>query len=302
MSVPSDPPRFTPRVVRQCDLDWIKFDATVARDGSIDPVDKALYAALASFVDVEYRDSDPEAGEDDEDIPTRARLAECIGRSLDTVDRATKRLEERGIIRVHRRRDPNNPKRHLPSVYELLDHEWWDERAAARAEARRAAREQGRGGGRTGAARGSRIHAARGSRTSAAVPPSSKKISLSERAQREGEEASVPPPRASAEVDATEERENGSAVHTRAAEGLLACPGGPEDRPGVDRGHRAASGAGWRAEDRRTGGGTSRRRPQRRPFDPDSPLDGPAGLEGPRICPDRQGCASGELRALQGQA
>ncbi|MFC7570941.1 hypothetical protein ACFQU9_48230 [Actinomadura namibiensis] len=250
MSVPSDPPRFTPRVVRQCDLDWIKFDATVARDGSIDPVDKALYAALASFVDVEYRDSDPEAGEDDEDIPTRARLAECIGRSLDTVDRATKRLEERGIIRVHRRRDPNNPKRHLPSVYELLDHEWWDERAAARAEARRAAREQGRGGGRTGAARGSRIHAARGSRTSAAVPPSSKKISLSERAQREGEEASVPPPRASAEVDATErERERLRRPHPRRRRSPR-MPRRPRRSP--RRGPRAPSCLGCRLESRRS--------------------------------------------------
>ncbi|MCC5582204.1 GntR family transcriptional regulator, partial [Microtetraspora sp. AC03309] len=108
----------------------MKFDAELARDGSVDPIDKALYAALASFVDSEYRDTNPDPGGDD--IPTRARLAECIGRSVDTVDRATKRLEARGLVRVDRRRDPFNPRQHLPSVYELLDYERWDERAAAR--------------------------------------------------------------------------------------------------------------------------------------------------------------------------
>ncbi|MBG0819070.1 hypothetical protein [Planomonospora sp. ID82291] len=157
--------RIVPRVVRPAAMDWVKFDAELARDGSVDPVEKALYAALASFVDTEDRDSDPDP--DGDDVPTRAVLAACIGRSVDTVDRVTKRLEERGLIRVHRRRDPDNPRSHLPSVYELLDHERWDERAAARAAARRAARE-GRGGSRTDAARGSRTDAARGSRTDAA--------------------------------------------------------------------------------------------------------------------------------------
>ncbi|MFI6513904.1 hypothetical protein ACIBCT_40430, partial [Streptosporangium sp. NPDC050855] len=161
MSVPTAPDSFTPRVTRPAGLDWVKFDADLARDGTFDPVDKALYAALASFVDAEDRDSDPDP--DGRDVPTRARLAQCIGRSLDTVDRSTRRLEDRGLLHVHRRRDPNNPRLHLPSVYELLDHERWDERAAARAKARQEAR-----GSRTGAARGSRTDAATGSRTGAA--------------------------------------------------------------------------------------------------------------------------------------
>jgi hypothetical protein len=162
----------TPRVIRRGSLDWVKFDVELARDGSVDPVDKALYAALATFVDRDGRDTDPDP--DGEDVPTRTRLARCIGRSVDTVDRATKRLEAKGLLRVERRRDPDNAKRHLPSVYELLDHEWWDERAsaraAARAEARRAARVEAQddGGGRTAAARGSRTGAARGGRTDAA--------------------------------------------------------------------------------------------------------------------------------------
>jgi DNA-binding MarR family transcriptional regulator len=206
--------------VRRADLDWVKFDAELARDGSVDPVDKALYAALASFVDREGRESDPDP--DGPDVPTRKVLAACIGRSLDTVDRSTKRLEARGLVYVVRRKDPTNPRRNIPSVYELLDHERWDERAAERAAARRAARDRARqatsvpaprpaaeappegladppppapqttaakappeppergGGGRMGAARGSRMGAARGSRTSAAGPIPSRKISLSE--------------------------------------------------------------------------------------------------------------------------
>ncbi|MCU1617410.1 MAG: helix-turn-helix protein, partial [Frankiales bacterium] len=35
-----------PRVIRPSRLDWVKFDAELARDGSVEPVDKALYAAL----------------------------------------------------------------------------------------------------------------------------------------------------------------------------------------------------------------------------------------------------------------
>lgn len=149
-------------------MDWVKFDAQLARDGSVDPVDKALYAALASFVDSESRDSDPDP--EKEDIPDRKTLAACIGRSVDTVDRATRRLEERGLVRVERRRDPDNPKSNLPSVYVLLDHELWDERAAARAKARAEARKAT--ASRPG---GGRMDAARGSRTGAAVPLSSKK-------------------------------------------------------------------------------------------------------------------------------
>ncbi|WP_225629380.1 helix-turn-helix domain-containing protein [Streptomyces werraensis] len=156
----------------------MKFDAELARDGSVDPVDKALYAAIGSFVDAETRES-PETTELDPNnippwVPTRKRLAECIGKSVDTVDRATKRLEDRGLLRVHRQPDPTNPRRMLPSEYELLDHHIWDERAAQRA-AERAARKAGAGetrssgGGRTGAATPGRTDAATPGRTGAAV-------------------------------------------------------------------------------------------------------------------------------------
>ncbi|MFD7615799.1 hypothetical protein [Streptomyces sp. NPDC059802] len=188
-------PRATRRGTR---LDWVKFDFELARDGSVDPTDKALYAAIASFVDVESRES-PETGDVDlngipEDVPTRKRLAQCIGRSMDTVDRSTKRLEDRRLLKVHRQADPENPKLNLPSEYELLDHELWDERAAARA-ARRAARRQtsegdspGEGGSRTDAATPGRVHAATPGRTGAAV----KDQREVEEERGEGEEAVSP--------------------------------------------------------------------------------------------------------------
>ncbi|MER5699643.1 hypothetical protein ABT088_51080, partial [Streptomyces mirabilis] len=151
-----------PRATRRgLALDWVKFDAELARDGSVDPVDKALYAAIGSFVDAETRES-PVTDELDPNnvppwVPTRKRLAECIGKSVDTVDRATKRLESRGLLKVHRQPDPTNPRRMLPSEYELLDHHVWDERAAQRAADRAAERANRRPeGGRTGAARGGR--------------------------------------------------------------------------------------------------------------------------------------------------
>jgi predicted transcriptional regulator len=160
-----------PRVTRRGSrLDWVKFDFDLSRDGSVDPTDKALYAAIASFVDLETRES-PETIEVDlnvipDDVPTRKRLAKCIGRSVDTVDRATKRLEDRGLLRVHRQADPDNPKVMLPSEYELLDHEIWDRRAAERAAAREARRQ---GGSRMDAATPGRASAATPGRMDAAV-------------------------------------------------------------------------------------------------------------------------------------
>lgn len=131
-----------PVVLRAPDLDWVKFDAELARDGSVEPVVKALYAALASFADTAERDTaeDP----DDEDVPTRKRLAACIGKSVDTVDRSVKRLEEYGLLEVERRKDPTNPRSNIPSIYRLLDRERWDERAGERAAKRRAEREKKR--------------------------------------------------------------------------------------------------------------------------------------------------------------
>ena len=160
-----------PRATRRgLAMDWVKFDAELARDGSVDPVDKALYAAIGSFVDAETRESPSMEALDPNNVPpwvpTRKRLAECIGKSVDTVDRSTKRLEARGLLKVHRQPDPTNPRRMLPSEYELLDHHVWDERAAERAAARANRRLEG---GRTDAATPGQTGAAPG-RTDAASP------------------------------------------------------------------------------------------------------------------------------------
>lgn len=198
-----------PSVVRDAAVDWVKFDAVLARDGSVDPVDKALYAALASFVPAspdQHRTTGPEG----HDAPTRRVLAACIGRSVDTVDRATKRLEERGLVEVERRRDPDNPRRNVPSVYRLLDHERWDERAAERAARRKAQRRTLAAPVRPPSPQPCGQVAADmrpgGSRTSAAVPLPSKKTSLSEGAKG----ASRP------DTPAADERETGAAPTTTA--------------------------------------------------------------------------------------
>jgi len=187
-------PRATRRGAR---LDWVKFDSDLARDGSVDPVDKALYAAIASYVDADTRES-PEIGDVGsgwiaDDVPTRKRLAECIGRSVDTVDRSAKRLEARRLLRIHRQADPNNPRLMLPSEYELLDHELWDERAASRAASRQARREAAEGqgsrsgGSRTGAATPGRTDAGTPGRTGAAV----KKGDVEEEKEGEKEKTGV---------------------------------------------------------------------------------------------------------------
>nr|AFH75163.1 putative Stress protein [Streptomyces sp. W75] len=81
----------------------------IGQDGSLDPTEKALCLAIASLA-VEGT------------TPTRHRLAECIGRTVFTVDRATKQLEERGLISVLRSKDPEHPGLHAPNTYVLLRH------------------------------------------------------------------------------------------------------------------------------------------------------------------------------------
>ncbi|MCG6496620.1 helix-turn-helix domain-containing protein [Kitasatospora sp. A2-31] len=237
---------FYPRVTRRgAALDWVKFDAELARDGSVDTVDKALYAAIGSFVDADTRES-PETVELDPNnippwVPTRKRLAECIGKSVDTVDRSTKRLEVRGLLRVHRQPDPNNPRRMLPSEYELLDHHIWDERAAQRA-ADRAARRTGGSqdgsseGGRTGAATPGRMDAATPGRTGAAVKD------LGEVVEEEGEEE-APSARSAGDVRRTGA---GSSARTGANSGSAAA-----DKTGALTGESNTAGVpGQRAADK----------------------------------------------------
>lgn len=108
--------------------DWVRFNRALARDGSVDPTDKAVYAAIASFVDPDTGKS-PSVSVDigsyalPDDVPTRKRLAECVGKTIVTVDRSVKRLEALRLLRVHRQVHPDNPKVHVPSVYELFPYQ-----------------------------------------------------------------------------------------------------------------------------------------------------------------------------------
>jgi hypothetical protein len=101
----------------------------------VDPTDKAVYAAITSFVDPATGRS-PSVSVDigsyalPDDIPTRKRLAECIGKTIVTVDRSIRRLEDLGLLRVHRQVHPDNPKVHVPSVYELFPHQPKPDQAA----------------------------------------------------------------------------------------------------------------------------------------------------------------------------
>lgn len=122
------PAESVPRVVRTgSPRDWVRFDSALARDGSVDPTDKALYAAIASFVDTDTLKSSEASVIDlnqvPSHVPTRKKLAECIGKSLRTVDRSIKQLEALGVLKVHRQVHPDNAKVHVPSVYELLPYQ-----------------------------------------------------------------------------------------------------------------------------------------------------------------------------------
>lgn len=151
-------------VVREPGINWAKADTRLGRDGSLDPTAKALYLALTTYADIDLRHTPA-----DYRPPTRRELAACIGKSVDTVDRATKTLEAYGMLRVLRRRDPSG-KSNLPNVYQLLDARQWARRDLERAEQLDRELEalmQG-GGGRTDAAPPGRTGAAPPGRTDAA--------------------------------------------------------------------------------------------------------------------------------------
>jgi hypothetical protein len=60
------------------------------------------------------------ANRDGQGWPSRTTLAEKMRCSVDTIDRTVKELERVGALVVERRMDPDNPKRHLSSLYTLL--------------------------------------------------------------------------------------------------------------------------------------------------------------------------------------
>ena len=60
------------------------------------------------------------ADRDGECWPSRATLAEKLRVSVKTIDRTVKELESLGAIEVVRRKDPENARRHLSSIYVLF--------------------------------------------------------------------------------------------------------------------------------------------------------------------------------------
>ncbi|MEU9744669.1 hypothetical protein [Streptomyces niveus] len=109
-------------------LDWVKIDYRVARDGSLSPNSKALYMALATYVDIDTRASDYRP-------PYRRELASNIGRSVSTVERSLVELKEYKLLKIVNQYDEENPKLLKASHYILLDGGWWARRVLERLEA-----------------------------------------------------------------------------------------------------------------------------------------------------------------------
>ncbi|MCM2431065.1 helix-turn-helix domain-containing protein [Streptomyces sp. RKAG337] len=109
-------------------LDWVKIDYRVARDGTLSPNGKALYMALATYVDIDTRASDYRP-------PYRRELASCIGKSVSTVERSLVELREYRLLKIVNQYDEDNPKLLKASHYILLDGGWWARRVLERLEA-----------------------------------------------------------------------------------------------------------------------------------------------------------------------
>ncbi|MEU3497612.1 hypothetical protein ABZ747_29485 [Kitasatospora cineracea] len=126
-----------------CDgLDYIEFDARLARDGSCPPTTKAAYMALASFADIENHTTlttDTVATWSKEvrtaRLPYRKTLAACIGRSVDTFDRAVNDLVDRRFLIVQPQTDPDNDAVADANCYRLTDRERWARQLLERASA-----------------------------------------------------------------------------------------------------------------------------------------------------------------------
>ncbi|MFD0261919.1 hypothetical protein ACFVH7_27055 [Kitasatospora indigofera] len=126
-----------------CDgLDYVEFDARLARDGDCPPATKAAYMALSSFAGIEDRvtlTTEAVAAWSREArqtlLPYRKTLAACIGRSVKTVDRATNDLVDRQLLLVHPQTDPDNVAVADANVYQLIDRERWARQLLERASA-----------------------------------------------------------------------------------------------------------------------------------------------------------------------
>ncbi|WP_030237241.1 hypothetical protein [Streptomyces sp. NRRL S-350] len=123
-------------------LDYVEFDARLARDGDCAPTTKAAYMALSSFAGIEERitlTTEAVATWSAEAryalLPYRKTVAACMGRSVKTLDRATADLVDRQILAVHPQTAPGNEAVADANLYQLLDRERWAQQLLQRAAA-----------------------------------------------------------------------------------------------------------------------------------------------------------------------
>ncbi|MFE0462286.1 hypothetical protein ACFW1A_23840 [Kitasatospora sp. NPDC058965] len=121
-------------------LDYIEFDARLARDGSCPTTTKATYMALATFASIEDHltlTAEAVAAWSSEArfalLPYRRTVAECIGRSVDTFDRAAADLVDRQFLLVQPQTAPGNPAVPDANLYRIVDRERWARQLLERA-------------------------------------------------------------------------------------------------------------------------------------------------------------------------
>ncbi|MQS17523.1 hypothetical protein F7Q99_36395 [Streptomyces kaniharaensis] len=115
-----------PRVQRDPGIDYVKLDARLVRVGERSPNYKAVYAAAASFTNINNRATSDRP-------PTLRELMACTGLSRSVVCEALAQLREDGVLLT---RDNYHPADEgggrAASSYLLLDARLWRRRAAAR--------------------------------------------------------------------------------------------------------------------------------------------------------------------------
>ncbi|MCC9309941.1 hypothetical protein LN042_23185 [Kitasatospora sp. RB6PN24] len=125
--VPTGPDgRPLPRVQRDPGIDYVKLDARLARVGERSPNYKAVYAAIASFVNINNRATSDRP-------PTLRELMACTGLSRSVVCEVLHQMRADGLLLT---RDNYHPEAdgggRAASSYLLLDARLWRRRAAAR--------------------------------------------------------------------------------------------------------------------------------------------------------------------------
>ncbi|MGV9268121.1 hypothetical protein ACWDRR_26050 [Kitasatospora sp. NPDC003701] len=120
--------RPVPRVLRTPGIDFIKLDARIATCGCRTPNYKAVYAAIASFVNLTSRAIT-------ERPPTIRELMACTGLGRTAVTDALAQLRADGVLLMKEQYAPKlEGGGRLPSSYALLDGRLWRARAAVREE------------------------------------------------------------------------------------------------------------------------------------------------------------------------